>query len=115
MEQLNRIEIRGYVGNVARYGSQEKQWVRMSVGTSYAFKDRAGAAVIETTWHNVIAWPGKYITCLDRVEKGMKVQVSGRLRSQKYLGADGLERYSYDINASKLSIIEGDDPFSYEI
>lgn len=114
MEQLNKIEIRGYVGNITRYEG-ERAMARMTVATSHAFKDRTGAAVIETTWHNVIAWEGKGVQDLEKLEKGSKVYVCGRLRNQKYTGADGVDRMSYDITASKLNLIDGDEPFSYEI
>lgn len=114
MEQLNKIEIRGYVGSVTRYGG-EKAMVRLTVATSHAFKDRNGAAVIETTWHNVIAWEGKGIQNLEKLEKGSKIYVSGRLKSQKYTGSDGVDRMSYDIYASKLTLFDDEEQFSYEI
>jgi len=114
MEQLNKIEIRGYVGSVTRYDG-EKPMVRLTVATSHAFKDKNGMAVIDTTWHNVIAWEGKGIQNLAKIEKGSKVYVCGRLKSQKYTGSDGIDRVSYDIYASKLTQYENEEQFSYEI
>lgn len=115
MEQLNRIEIRGYVGSVARYNGGEKPMIRLTVATSVAFKDRSGAAVIETTWHNLIAWEGRNVQNLDRIEKGSRVYAVGRLRSQKYTGMDGVDRVSYEIQASKLDLLPDDGPFQYEM
>jgi len=114
MEQLNKVEIRGYVGNVTRYEG-DKPMYRITVATSHAFKDRNGAAVIETTWHNVVAWEGRACSNLSKIDKGSKIQVSGRLRNQKYTGSDGIDRYSSDIYASRINLIEGVETFSYEI
>ncbi len=49
MEQLNRIEIRGNVGNVNILKVGESRVAHFSVATNYAYKDRNGEAVIETT------------------------------------------------------------------
>lgn len=114
MEQLNRIEIRGYVGSVSFFNGGDRRMARFSVATSYAYKDRDGSAVIDTTWHSVVAWEGKGIQDLDKVVKGSKVYVMGRLRAQKYCGADGVERTSYEITASKVSLIGDDEPFACE-
>lgn len=115
MEQINRIEIRGYVGSVSYYNNTDRPMARMTVATSYAYKDREGGAVIETTWFSVIAWEGKGIAPLSKIAKGSKVQVTGRIRNQKFTGSDGQERTSSEVYANKLSIIEGDEPFQYEV
>ena len=109
MEQINRIELRGFVGNVTLQEVGGKKVARFTVATSLAFNDRNGAAVIETQWHNVNAWEGKYITCLGRLSKGDKVGVVGRLRYTKFTGADGLEHNSTEIAAQKVAIIEDED------
>lgn len=115
MEQLNKIEIRGYVGSVTLHHGSEREMARFTVATSTAYRDREGGAVIDTTWHNVIAWEGKGMPDLDKIQKGGKIQVVGRIRNQKYVGVDGIERTSYDILASKVNIIESDEPFQYEM
>ena len=115
MEQLNRIELRGYVGSVSRYNGGDKPMVRLTLATSHAYKDKAGAAVIETTWHNVVAWEGKGTSDLDALEKGSRVYVCGRLKNQKYTGADGIDRMSYDVYASKLNILDDNELLQNEM
>lgn len=53
MEQLNRLEIRGNVGNVNILKVGETRVAHFSVATNFAYKGRNGEPVIETTWHNV--------------------------------------------------------------
>ena len=115
MEQINRIELRGLVGSVKLQEVGEKKVARITVATAMAYNDRSGAAVIETQWHNVNAWEGKRIECLDRLKKGDKVWLFGRVRYNKFTGADGLEHNSTEIIANRLTIIDDDDVFPCEM
>ena len=47
MEQLNRIELKGVVGNVRIQDFNESRMARIGLATNYAYKDREGVAVIE--------------------------------------------------------------------
>ena len=87
MEQFNRIELRG--------------------------KD--GTPIIETTWHNINAWEGKDIRDLDKIEKGTKLYVQGRIRNVRFVGQDGLDHFSTDVQAHRIVIIDGNEPLQYEM
>ena len=103
MEQLNRIEIRGNVGNVNIINVGNTRVAHFSVATNFAYKDRNGEPVIETTWHNVTAWDGnKGIPSLEIIAKGFPLYVTGRLRIQKYIAGDGTDKTSYDIIANTI-------------
>ena len=103
MEQLNRIEIRGNVGNVNVINVGNTRVAHFSVATNFAYKDRNGEPVIETTWHNVTAWEGnKGIPSLEIIAKGFPLYVTGRLRIQKYIAGDGTDKTSYDIIANTI-------------
>lgn len=114
MEQLNRIEIRGNVGSVRVQSFGDKRVMKMTVATNYVYKGRDGEPVIETTWHNITAWEGRNMPDFSKFEKGDKVHVFGRLRSQRYIANDGVERTSYDVQASKIQLLEGDESLQYE-
>ena len=45
---------------------------------------------IGTTWHNVTAWESKDIQNLERIEKGSKVHVVGRIRNQRFAARTAL-------------------------
>ena len=107
MEQLNKIEIRGNVGNVSILKVGNGRVAHFSVATNFAYKDRNGEPVIETTWHYVTAWEGnKGIPSLDIIAKGFPIYVTGRLRVQKYISGDGTEKSSYDIIANSIEAVE---------
>lgn len=104
MEQLNRIELRGTVGSVYVKDFGNTKCANFSMATNYAFKDREGCPVIETTWHRVIAWQEQ---CPDMgiIQKGAQLHVQGRLRMRRYVDADGKDRDYVEVFASKVEAI----------
>ncbi len=114
MEQINRIELRGTVGFVRKQTINNRKVARLSVATNYVYKDRSGEPVIETTWHNVSAWEGRTTQDIDKVEKGSKVQVTGRLRGQRYTDSEGVERYSFEVAANSLQVLDDSASLQYE-
>jgi len=115
MEQINKVEILGIVGSVRLQTLSERQMAKFTVVTNRAYKNKEGAPVIETQWHNVTAFEGKYVQDLDRIEKGRAVHVLGRLQVQRYTGVDGSERTAVDIICSRLSILPSDEEIQYEM
>ncbi|MBQ6286587.1 MAG: single-stranded DNA-binding protein [Bacteroidales bacterium] len=105
MEQLNRVELRGTVGSVYVKDFGTTRCVNFSVATNYCFKDREGYPVIETTWHRVLAWENRDTADAFKMKKGSLVHVLGRLRIQRYTGADGVERQAVEIIAKSVTVI----------
>ena len=105
MEQLNRVELRGTVGNIYIKDFGTTKCVNFSVATNYCFKDREGYPVIETTWHRVLAWESRDTADAFKMKKGDSVHVLGRLRIQRYTGADGVERQAVEIIAKSVTVI----------
>ena len=105
MEQLNRVELRGTVGSVYVKDFVNTRVANFSVATNYCYKDREGCPVIETTWHRVIAWENQDTADAFKLEKGSLVHVLGRIRIQRYTGADGVERQAVEIVAQKVEYI----------
>ena len=92
MEQLNSVIIRGIIGSVRIQKIGDTEMARFSVATNYAFRNRSGEAVIETTWHNVVAFKGDRMPDFSALVKGAGVEVKGRLRNYHYTDSNGVER-----------------------
>ena len=56
----------------------------------------------DKTWHRVIAWENQDTADAFKLEKGCQVHVLGRLRIQRYTGADGVERQAVEIVAKRV-------------
>lgn len=115
MEYINRIEIQGTVGTVRMQSFEDRKVIHMSVATAYVYKGYNSEPVIETTWHQVTAWEGKNIQGLEKIAKGDKVRLAGRLKSQKYTDSEGIERSSYEIQASVLTKLDTTESLNYEM
>lgn len=102
MEQLNKVELRGIVGNIRIQQVNDTRIARISVATDYIYENRSGEKVVETTWHCITAWENKSNISLDEVKRGDGVYIQGRLRNTRYTDAHGVERTITEIIANKL-------------
>ena len=101
MEMLNRIELRGVVGSARTMKVSESEVTRFSVATDYFYKNKEGEAVVETTWHSVMAWDKG----LSELKRGDKVEVVGRIRNTRYTDSEGMERTSTEVVASEVKVL----------
>ena len=107
MEFLNRIEIQGVVGSVKITPVGDTRVARFSVCTETTYKGTAGI-VIDCCWFQVSAWESEKITCLDQIEKGKAVRVSGRVRVQRYTDNEGIERQCWEVMAREVELMKED-------
>ena len=107
MEQINRIELRGYVGFTTLNTFGDSRMVRFSVGTSYFYKAPDGTPVIETTWHNVSVWEGRHGIDISQIKKGAAVEIVGRVKGTKYTTADGSEKHFYEVVPQSIKVLDG--------
>lgn len=117
MEYINRIELRGTVGSVrAMSSTDQRQGLHVSLATQYAYHGRGGEANIDTEWHSVNIWEGKNIPPeVWHIQKGDKLHLIGRIKSQKYTGSDGVERSSYDVLPIKIQVVSSDENLQIEM
>ena len=106
LQQLNRVELIGTVGRVNNQDVADKTIVRLSVATNYAYRDRDGGAVIETTWHQVTAFDEKGCAGARALARGDKVRVLGRITANKYTDASGEQKTIFEVIASSIEKID---------
>ena len=114
MEQINKLELLGIVGSVRLQHINDKQMAKFTVVTNHAYKNKEGAPVIETQWHNVTAFEGRNVQGLSRLEKGCAVHLWGRLQVQRFTAEDGSDRTYVDVMCSKLIVLPDDTDIQYE-
>ena len=100
MEQMNKVELKGRVGNVRIQSVGNAKNVRFAMATNYVYNGRNGCPVIETTWHNVSAWDKG-----TELQKGDCVHVVGRLRNQRFTDSEGREQVIVEVVASEVEKI----------
>ena len=105
MEQLNKVELRGLVGSSFIKDFESTKVVNFSVATNYCYHSSNGETVIETTWHRVVALERPETKDAFQLSKGSQVHVLGRLRTQRFTGADGTARETIEILANTVDLI----------
>ncbi len=114
MEQINQVIIRGRVGIVRLNTVNEKNVCNFSVATNLVRRNGDNTAVEEVTWHNCTVWGNKRLPDLSLIKVGSPVEVKGRLRNNKYTGADGAEHYSTEISVVEFNILKDSEPLTAE-
>ena len=109
MEHINRIELQGRVGIVRTNEHNGMRVANFSLATDLLYKNREGAGVSETTWHNVVAWSGRDMPDLSKITIGMSLYVSGRMRTTKYTTAEGTDKYFYEVLANRIRFVTEDN------
>ena len=114
---LNRVELRGTVGAVKTFPAGGQLYIQLSLATNFAYRDADGCAVIDTTWHNVHAHEGTFVSrdTINSIAKGDKIRVQGRISNRRYVDENGIERMSTVIVASTLEKVEQEEPLQLEM
>lgn len=100
-EFINRVELQGIIGSVRQYTIGSQKGFQLTVATNRVYIDRDGNHVIETQWTCCSGWESENVD-LSLLEKGREVHLIGRIRNQRYTGADGVERTTMEVVVSSL-------------
>jgi single-strand DNA-binding protein len=110
MASVNKVIIVGNVGRdpETRYMPSGDAVTNISVATSDRYKDKQTGEMKENTeWHR-IAFFGKLAEIAGQyLKKGSQVYVEGRLRTRKWTDQSGQEKYSTEIIADSMQMLQG--------
>lgn len=105
MEYLNKIELRGIIGNVKPVKVGDATYaVHFTLATNYAYRSIDGTPIVDVSWHDITAWVGKDISleAVSSLKKGDAVEVVGRLKTQSYTSSNGEVRSCVNVIANKV-------------
>lgn len=78
------------------------------LATSESWKDKQSGQMQERTeWHRVVFFNKLAEIAGEYLKKGSKVYVEGSLRTRKWQGQDGQDRYSTEIVADQMQMLDG--------
>ena len=107
---INKVILVGRLGAdpEVRYTGSGTAIASLSVATSEQWTDKqSGQKQERTEWHRVKMFGRLAEIAGEYLKKGGQVYVEGSLRTDKYTGKDGIERYTTDIIASDLQMFGG--------
>jgi len=77
-----------------------------SVATNFFWNDPAGNRQERVEFHNIVAWRKLAEICGQYLRKGSKVYLEGRLQTRDWVGKDGVKRYSTEIIAENMIMLD---------
>ena len=107
---VNKVIIIGNIGQdpEIKYMPSGGAVTNVSIATSESWKDKTtGQPVEKTEWHKIVFFnaladiAGKYL------KKGSKVYIEGSLRTRKWQAQDGTDRYTTEIVANEMQMLDG--------
>ena len=106
MEQINKIELSGIVGRINITAIGDTKFARLSLCTETITQGQDGGVIIDCMWFSCTVWEGERICELNRIQRGSKIHLVGRVRMHRYVDVGGCERQSWEVVANELQIIK---------
>ena len=107
---INKVIVVGNLGAdpETRYTASGTPITTLSVATSEQWTDKqSGQKQERTEWHRVKMFGRLAEIAAEYLKKGRQVYIEGSLRTDKYTGKDGIERYSTEIIANEMQMLGG--------
>jgi len=107
---INKVILIGNVGQdpEVKYMPSGGAVVNISVATSETWKDKStGQPQERTEWHRVVFFNRLGEIAGEYLRKGSKVYIEGALRTRKWQGQDGSDRYTTEIVANEMQMLDG--------
>lgn len=107
---VNKVIIIGNLGQdpEIRYMPQGGAVANLSIATTETYKDKATGQPKEVTeWHRVVIYQRLAEIAGEYLRKGSKVYIEGKLKTRKWQDQQGIERYTTEIVANELQMLDG--------
>lgn len=89
-----------------RYTPAGRPFTSFNVACNRNYTTAEGERREETEWFRVTAWSRLAELCNQFLSKGRRVYIEGRLSSRSWEGADGQKRFSLEISANEMVLLD---------
>jgi len=105
----NKVQLIGHLGNNPEIITLEngKKLAKFSLATNDSYKNSQGEKVVDTEWHNIIAWNKTAEIIEQYLEKGREIVIEGKLTNRSYETKEGEKRYVTEVVVSELLMLGG--------
>ena len=112
MASVNKVILVGNLGAdpEVRYTGSGDPVCTLSVATSEKFKNRLGELQTNTEWHKVVLFRRLAEIASQYLHKGSSAYFEGQLKTRKWTDKNGLERYTTEIEARELTLLDRAEP-----
>ena len=108
MVGLNKMMVIGNLGTdpEMRYTPNGNAVTSFRIAVSRSYTPKGGERRQETEWFRVVAWNQQAESCNQFLQKGKRVYVEGRLKSDTWEGRDGQTRFTNEIIADRVLFLD---------
>ncbi len=107
---INKVILIGHVGGdpEVRYMPNGNAVATISLATTESWKDKqSGEKQERTEWHRVVCFNRLGEIVGEYVRKGAKLYLEGSLRTRKWQDQEGKDRYTTEIVAADIQMLDG--------
>ena len=107
---INKVILIGNLGRdpQTRYTQDGRAVTNFSIATSESWKDKqSGEQQERTEWHNIVCFARLGEIAGEYLRKGSKVYIEGRLQTRKWQDKEGHDRYTTEIIANDMQMLDG--------
>jgi single-strand DNA-binding protein len=109
MKSLNQVQLIGHIGADPEY--QENSGVevsKFSLATADEWLDKSTAEKLSRSeWHKVVCFNKLAAITNQYLKKGMRIYISGKLKTTKWQDKNNENRYATEIVANELIMLDG--------
>lgn len=112
MASVNKVILVGNLGRdpEVKYNGEGSAICNISIATTSSWKDKTtGEKREETEWHRVVFYNRLAEIAGEYLKKGRPVYIEGRLKTRKWTGQDGQDKFTTEIIADQMQILGGRD------
>lgn len=106
---VNKVILIGNLGAdpETRYTATGGAITTVRLATSESWTDKAGQKQERTEWHRVKFFGKLAEIAGEYLKKGRQIYVEGSIRTDKYTGQDGVEKFSTEIIGNEMQMLGG--------
>jgi single-strand DNA-binding protein len=108
MAGINRVILIGNLGKDPETMTFENGVKKTSfpLATTESYKNKEGAKVEQTEWHNIVLWRGLAEVAEKYLKKGNQIYLEGKIKTRSW-EQDGIKKYITEIYADNMVMLGG--------
>lgn len=105
---LNKVMLIGNLGAdpEMRYTASGKAVTNFRMAVNRTWRDASGQQQEDTQWFRIVTWDKLAEICNRYLSRGRHVYVEGRLQTRSWEGQDGVRRYTTEVVAQEVLILD---------
>ena len=107
MASLNKVLLIGNLGSDPEIRTLPSggKVASFSIATTESYKNKESEKVEHTEWHRIELWEGLAAIAEQYLKKGDTIYVEGKLKTEKYTDANGLEKTAIKIRGNNFQML----------